>query len=96
MNASNQSILNETEEPRAQRVWFGEDTINAELVDGRVISVPLAFYPVLCDAPKELLEDFRLFGEGAGVHFNQMDEYLSIEALVFGRKQLPSFQKKAG
>ena len=93
MSLLNQNILNEVEELRAKRVWFEEDTINAELVDGRVIAVPLAFYPLLCDTSRELLEDFGLFGDGTGIYFNQLDEYLSVEALVFGRKQLASLKR---
>jgi hypothetical protein len=38
---------NEFEEPQASKVWFEEDQICAELVDGRTISVPLSFYPFL-------------------------------------------------
>ena len=86
--------INEIEEPQAKRVWFEENAIHVELMDGRVISVPLAFYPTLCDATKEQREDFRLFGEGTAIHFNQLDEDLSVEALVMGRKQVPSYKEK--
>jgi hypothetical protein len=84
---------NEFEEPQASKVWFEEDQICAELVDGRTISVPLSFYPLLMDATKEEREDFRLFGDGTAIHFNSLDEDLSIEALVMGRKQLPGLAK---
>jgi hypothetical protein len=83
----------ELEHPQASNVWFEEDQICAELVDGRTISVPLSFYPLLMDATKEEREDFRLFGDGTAIHFNSLDEDLSIEALVMGRKQLPGLAK---
>lgn len=76
------------EEPQAKRLWFNEDTINVELVDGRVISVPLSFYPILMNARPEVREDFEIFGEGTAIHFNTLDEDLSVEALVMGRKQI--------
>ena len=77
---------NELDEPQASKVWFEEDKICAELMDGRTISVPLSFYPLLMDTSKEEREDFRLFGDGTAIHFNKLDEDLSIEALVMGRK----------
>jgi hypothetical protein len=51
------------------------------------------FTPLLMDASKEEREDFRLFGDGTAIHFNSLDEDLSIEALVMGRKQLPGLAK---
>lgn len=82
------------QEPVAKKVWLTEDMINLELADGRQVSVPLVFYPSLVDATKEQREDFRIFGEGSAIHFNQLDIDLSIEGLVMGRKEIPNLMDK--
>ncbi len=75
-------------------MWLTDDMINLELVDGRVIAVPLVFYPSLADASKEKREDFRLFGDGSAIHFSQLDIDLSVESLVMGRKEIPESHGK--
>lgn len=92
MSSSAHSI-NEIEDPQASKVWFDEHNIYAELTDGRTISVPLTFYPLLMDATIEQRENFRLFGDGTAIHFNDLDEDLSIESLVMGRKQIAGLTK---
>lgn len=83
-----------SEEPQAKKLWFDDDTINVELTDGRVVSVPLSFYPILMNASSKVREDFDIFGEGTAIHFNALDEDLSVEALVMGRKQIPTLLRK--
>lgn len=77
-------------EPQAIKVWFDDEnsSINAELSDGRIISVPISFYPLLARASKEEREDFELYGEGTVIRFRSLDESLPVEALVMGRKQI--------
>ena len=75
-------------EPQATKVWFEADAICVSLVDGRKLSVPLSFYPLLSQASPKALNDFELFGQGTGIYFKQLDEYLSIKGLVYGRKQI--------
>ncbi len=82
------------QEPLAKKVWLTDDMINLELTDGRVIAVPLVFYPSLADATKEQRDDFRLFSEGSAIHFNQLDIDLSVEGLVMGRKEIPNLMGK--
>ena len=74
-------------EVQAVKVWFENFTINAELIDGRVISVPIAFYPTLLNASKRDREDFTLFAEGTGIHFNHLDLDISMDGLLLGRKE---------
>ena len=87
-----QSALNIAEEevfePRASKVSIDDKFIAVTLEDGRVIMTPLSFYPKLASASKEELQDFRLFWEGEAIHFNALDEDISIEALISGRKQI--------
>ena len=102
MSLSARNIVNEPEEPSAKKVWFDETSIHVSLVDGRLISVPLSFYPFLCNIPMDVLQDFELFGEGTAIleswmnihrKFRELDEYLSIESLVHGRKQIPGLEQ---
>ena len=88
-----QNIVNESEEPCGEKVWFDEKNIHVLLVDGRCVSVPLDFCPLLCNVPMDVLQDFEIFGEGTAIYFRELDEYLSIEGLMNGRKQIPGLER---
>ena len=92
MNSLAQSITEQ--EPLAKKAWLTDDMINLELVDGRIIAVPLAFYPSLADASKEQREDFRLFSGGSALHFNRLDIDLSVTGLLLGKKEIPGLMSK--
>ena len=85
---------NETEEPLAKKVWIDNKKIHIELKDGRIISVPLSFYPLLLKSPPKILADYQFFGDGSTIYFRQLDEYLSVEGLLEGRKQIHIPSKK--
>ena len=70
----------------ATRVWFTEDAICLQLADGREVYTPLDFYPRLKGASKVDRENFELIGLGTGVHWEALDEDLSVEVLVPGRQ----------
>ena len=70
--------------PEAQTVTVGEDTLTAELSDGRTISVPLDWYPRLVHATPEERNNWRFIGEGEGIHWPDLDEDISVEALIVG------------
>lgn len=72
--------------PDAMTIEATEDTLIAELSDGRVISVPLAWYPRLVHATPEERNNWELIGTGQGVHWPDLDEDLSIEGFLAGRK----------
>ena len=63
-----------------------EDTLTAELSDGRTISVPLAWYPRLVHAAPEERGNWELIGRGQGIHWPDLDEDISVENLLAGRK----------
>ena len=63
-----------------------EDTLTAELSDGRTISVPLAWYPRLAYATSLERSNWELIGGGQGIHWPDLDEDISIEGLLAGRK----------
>jgi hypothetical protein len=68
-----------------QHVTVTEDTLTVELTDGRVISVPLAWYPRLLHGTPEERNNWRLIGKGEGIHWPDLDEDISVENLVFGK-----------
>ena len=72
--------------PDAMSIEVTEDTLTAELSDGRIISVPLAWYPRLVHATPEERNNWELIGTGQGIHWPDLDEDLSIEGFLAGRK----------
>ena len=71
---------------RAQRVSLTDDTLVVELVDGRTITVPLTWYPRLAHGTPAERADWRLIGEGEGLHWPKLDEDISVEGLLAGRQ----------
>ena len=70
--------------PDAEDVTVTDDTLTAELSDGRTISVPLSWYPRLIHARPEERNNWRLIGAGEGVHWPDLDEDISVEMLLGG------------
>ena len=75
----------EAQIPEAEEVTVTEDTLQAELSDGRTISVPLAWYPRLVHATQAERDNWELIGDGQGIRWLDLDEDLSIEGLIAGR-----------
>ena len=65
-------------------VRFTEDDLIVDLLDGRTISVPLAWYPRLLSATPEQRANWRLAGGGFGIHWPDVDEDLSTAGLLRG------------
>src|SRR2546429_9834302 len=78
MNTANNS------EPRIKRVRVTKDEIIADLVDGRVISVPLVWSWRLSEATPKQRANFRLIGDGQGIHWPEIDEDISAEGMLHG------------
>lgn len=78
--------------PAAESVTVTDDTLSVELSDGRTISVPLAWFPRLLHATKEERNNWRLIGRGQGIHWEDIDEDISVENLVAGK---PSGESQA-
>ena len=68
----------------AQEVWFDADNLWVLLTDGRQIAVPLAYFPRLLNASREDLNDFIISGGGIGIHWDKIDEDISVEGLLLG------------
>ena len=69
----------------AESVSFSEDSLTVRLDDGRVLSVPLAWYPRLLHGTKAERENYELIGDGEGIHWPDLDEDISVENLLAGR-----------
>ncbi len=78
--------------PRAQQVGVEEDALVVELRDGRILSVPLAYFPRLLHGTPEERRNFRLIGDGEGIHWPDLDEDIRIEHLLLG---IPSGESAA-
>lgn len=75
----------EVEIPLAQSVRVTESTLHVDLSDGRTISVPLAWYPRLLHATVNERRNWRLIAGGRGIHWESIDEDISVEGLLAGR-----------
>jgi len=71
--------------PYAENVIATEDTLSVDLSDGRTISVPLAWYPRLQYATQHERSRWKLIGKGLGIHWEEIDEDISVEGLLAGK-----------
>ena len=72
--------------PVALTVDVTEDTLTAELMDGRTISVPLDWYPRLVHATPEERDNWEIHAGGQHLHWPALDEDISVEGLLLGRR----------
>ncbi len=78
------NIVAEQYEPRLQEVRITEDELIAFLVDGRTISVPLAWSWRLSEATSEQRQNYEIIGDGLGVHWPDIDEDISVQGMLHG------------
>jgi hypothetical protein len=71
-------------EVRIKDIEITEDTIIAQLTDGRTISVPLVWSWRLSEATPEQRANYEIIGEGHGVHWPDIDEDISAEGMLYG------------
>lgn len=69
---------------KAKDVRFTDDLLIVDLIDGRTISVPVAWYPRLLHATPEQRNNWQIAGGGFGIHWPDVDEDLSTEGLLRG------------
>lgn len=72
-------------EPLAVEVSFTTDTFRVTLEDGRELSIPLAWFPRLLHGTPEQRDQWELIGRGQGIHWEALDEDISINGLLAGR-----------
>jgi hypothetical protein len=75
---------------RAVRAQLTDEALIVDLVDGRSVSVPLVWYPRLLQASMKERQQFRLIGSGEGIHWEFLDEDISMEGIVAGRRSMES------
>lgn len=63
-------------------VRFDDDMMHVRLVDGREIAAPLEWFPALRGASDAQREKWRLIGNGVGIHWDELDEDLSVAGLL--------------
>jgi hypothetical protein len=77
-----------TSEPKAGEritdVRVTDDSLSIDLLDGRSLTVPLAWYPRLLDASEAERNNFRIVGGGFVIHWPDVDEHLSAQGLLAG------------
>jgi len=71
-------------EARASKIWFDNDNMWLNLSDGRQLSVPLAYFPRLHKATDQQREQYELSGGGTGLHWDEIDEDISVPNLLIG------------
>ena len=82
----------EVEAAFAENVSVTADTLSVDLSDGRTLAVPLAWYPRLLNASSEERRHWRLIARGRGIHWEDLDEDISVAGLLAGR---PSGESQA-
>jgi len=73
-------------EPRATELAFRGNSFEVHLDDGRVLSVPLEWFPRLERATSQQRKNFQWLGKGMAIHWPDIDEDISVEGLLRGLK----------
>ena len=79
-----------TSEPRssarARDVSVSDLEIRVSLMNGRTITVPLAWFPRLAAASPDARARWQLVGAGEGIHWPEIDEDISVEGMLAGKR----------
>jgi hypothetical protein len=70
----------------AKYVSVTDDALTVDLSDGRIISVPLAWFPRLMHGTAAERSSWTLIAEGEGIHWPALDEDISVDSLLVGRR----------
>ncbi|MEX0594945.1 MAG: DUF2442 domain-containing protein [Candidatus Paceibacterota bacterium] len=76
------TLVNKSANVKASTIWFSNDMLYVRLEDGREIGVPLLWFPRLRKANQVQLNNWRFIGNGIGIHWESLDEDISISALL--------------
>jgi hypothetical protein len=71
-----------TKPPLAVDIRFDAMMMHIRLLDGREISIPLEWFPTLRDATSNQRKKWRLIGKGIGIRWDDLDEDISVPALL--------------
>ena len=84
------SLATNQVEVRATSVRVSDDALIVDLSDGRTVLAPLAWYPRLLRGTTAERSDHQLIREGVGIHWPQLDEDISVEGILAGRRSYES------
>jgi hypothetical protein len=76
----------ELTEALAQNLAVNDEAIVVDLADGRTITAPIAWFPRLSHGSAAERGNWRLIGSGQGIHWPDLDEDISVESLLAGRR----------
>jgi len=79
----------------AESVDFSEDSMTVTLDNGRSLSVPLAWYPRLLHGSAQERDKYELIGDGEGIHWPVLDEDISVDGLLAGKRSAESDESLA-
>jgi len=71
-------------EAKAEKLTFDKEAMSVHLVDGRVLVVPLAYFPRLANAKVSERKKYTISGGGEGLHWDELDEDISVSNLLQG------------
>jgi hypothetical protein len=89
-----QHLDDELRSARVRDVEISDDTLTVHLKDGRSISCLLLWYPTLAEASVEERQNYRLIGDGTGIHWPDLDEDISVRGMLLGRSS-PTVDQQA-
>jgi hypothetical protein len=75
---------------------FSDESLSVHLNDGRIISLPLEFYPRLLEGTSTERQHWQLVGHGSGVYWFELDEQITVDGILAGKpssESQRSFQK---
>ena len=78
---------------RIRRVETSADTLTIELMDGRTLTVPLAYYPTLLRAAEKERKSCHPIGAGYGIEWPLLDYHLSVEGFMRGHPEAPGLRR---
>lgn len=81
-----QMLEDELDRARIRRVEVTENMLTLYLEDGRVVGMPVVWSPRLARATEAQRQNYEIIGEGAGLHWPDLDEYVSVRAILLGRQ----------
>ena len=83
-----------TIESSATKVWFDQYNMWIHLSDGRQMAIPLEYFPRLLKASPSQRRKYVLSGNGTGIHWEEIDEDISVPGLLMGKKDLTYYKSK--
>jgi len=79
------TLISEIQRARAHHVSLTEDSLTVDFLDGRTITVPLAWYPRLQHGTEKERNNWQLIGDGEGIHWPDLDEDISVGNIILGQ-----------